>query len=257
MRSRCWGGAVSGTSVRGARARSWWRKVEQEFASPVGEGANPLPDGRAGWTAVGRPSLGFQRLHQATPAQASDEIERDSQLQQVSSIESMGVHKVRQQTVCAATDLAPHALNPDAVVAVGCAGPPLVGAPTNQRIGCSAFRVWAAVWQGKAATWKGDCFGVLLDGIGKVLYNDHVVGTPPLVVKLASSKSRREVSSFLPQWCVIIPPLACSVKSGRSQYPFLAAQSVWPYTLCFPLPVQAQSFYLAGIGLISTKESGL
>ena len=174
-------------------------KVEQEFASPVGEGANPLPDGRAGWTAVGRPSLGFQRLHQATPAQASDETERDSQLQQVSSIESMGVHKVRQQTVCAATDLAPHALNPDAVVAVGCAGPPLVGAPTNQRIGCSAFRVWAAVWQGKAATWKGDCFGVLLDGIGKVLYNDHVVGTPPLVVKLASSKARREVSSFLPQ----------------------------------------------------------
>ena len=63
-------------------------------------------------------------------------------------------------------------------------------------------------------TRKGDCFGVLLYRIGEVLYNDHVVGTPPRVVKLASIEPQWEVSSFLAQLSAIIPAYVCSVKSG-------------------------------------------
>ena len=49
----------------------------------------------------------------------------------------------------------------------------------------------------EVSAWESLCFGVLLDGIGEVLYNDHACRTPPLVVKPTSSKPQREVLFFL------------------------------------------------------------
>jgi hypothetical protein len=77
---------------------------------------------------------------------------------------------------------------------------------------------------GGALTRKGDRCGVLLYRTGEMLYNDHDLGTPPLVVGLANLGTRRGVSSFLAwmcaisKWrttywrCAIIPVYARSVK---------------------------------------------
>ena len=46
-----------------------------------------------------------------------------------------------------------------------------------------------------------------------MLYNDHVVEIPPLVVGLPAY-ARREVSSFLPGFATIIPVDVLSVKFG-------------------------------------------
>jgi len=45
--------------------------------------------------------------------------------------------------------------------------------------------------------------------------------------------------------------------SWASWYPFLADQALWPFTLCFPSSLEAQLFYLAEVGPISVRESGL
>jgi len=117
------------------------------------------------------------------------------------------------------TDLASNPLNHDEVGYVHCAGPPLVGAPADQTVGSLTFGMRTSLGDGKAMTRKGDCFSVLLYRIGEVLYNDHVVGTPPRVVKLASIEPQWEVSSFLAQLLAIILPYACSVKPGSSRGP--------------------------------------
>jgi hypothetical protein len=50
-------------------------------------------------------------------------------------------------------------------------------------------------------------FDVGFDGTGKVLYNDHVLGTPPLVVGPGSCEIRREASSFLPGFAPLSPSI--------------------------------------------------
>jgi hypothetical protein len=52
-----------------------------------------------------------------------------------------------------------------------------------------------------------------------VLYNDHVLGTPPLVVGPGSCETRREVSSFLPDFAPLSPsmpfPSSCATRAGE------------------------------------------
>jgi hypothetical protein len=106
----------------------------------------------------------------------------------------------------------------------------LVGAPADQAAGGLAVGMRAAVRDGEALTGEGNGFDVLLYRTGEVLYNDHDLGIPPLVVGLANLGTRRGVSSFLAQlftnrWCAtcwrhtIIPAYACDASGallGRS-----------------------------------------
>jgi len=165
--------------------------VQQEFARSVGEGAEPLPDGGQGWASIG------QLFHQAAKALTSDDVEGDGVLQQADGVVPVGVQEVRKQAVGTAADLASDPLDPDVVVIVRRAGPAPVSAPTDQRAIGLALRVGTTARDRKVTARKGLCFGVLLDGIGEVLYNDHACRTPPLVVKPTSSKPQREVLFFL------------------------------------------------------------
>jgi hypothetical protein len=61
--------------------------------------------------------------------------------------------------------------------------------------------------QGKNATTGAGDVDVGFDGTGKVLYNDHVLGTPPLVVGPSSFETRREASSFLPGSAPLSPSM--------------------------------------------------
>jgi hypothetical protein len=69
------------------------------------------------------------------------------------------------------------------------------------------------------ATRKSEGFGVILCRTRKVLYNDHIFGTPPPVVGLASVEPLWEVSSFLTRLYAIIPTDVCSVKRKWSRCP--------------------------------------
>ena len=60
-----------------------------------------------------------------------------------------------------------------------------------------ALRVGTAVRDREVTAQERLCFGVLLDGIREVLYNDHACRIPPLVVRPTSSKPQREVLFFL------------------------------------------------------------
>ena len=79
----------------------------------------------------------------------------------------------------ATAGLAPNPLDQDVVVDGVCAGPASVGAPTDQATGGLAVGMRAHGGEREAATGEGDGFGVLLHRTGKVLYNDHELGTPP------------------------------------------------------------------------------
>ena len=230
------------------------QEVEQEFACAVGEGSDPFPGGGAGRAQAG------QLIHQAVPPLTYDEIEGDGILQQADHVAPVGVQEVRQQAMRATTDLASNPLNSDEEIDVPCEGMPLVGTPADQTIGGLTLGVGTTLGDGKAMTRKGDCFGGVLDGIGEVLYNDHVVGTPPRVVKLGSLEPLREVSSFLAQLLAIIPPFRLFRQAWQlswpSWYSFLADQSAWPFALCLPSPLEAQLFYLAKVGPVSVRESG-
>ena len=140
-------------------------------------------------------------------------------LQHADHVAPVGVQEVRQQAMRATTDLASNPLDFYEKIDVPCEGMPLVGTPADQTIGGLTLGVGTTLGDDKAMTRKGDCFGVVLDGIGEVLYNDHVVGTPPRVVKLVSIEPLREVSSFLAQLLAIIPSFACSVKPGSPRGP--------------------------------------
>jgi hypothetical protein len=157
-------------------------------------------------------------------------------LQQTDHIMPIGVQKVGQQAVRVAADLAPHSLDQDAVVDVAGAGRALVLAPANQATAGLTVGMRTGVRDGEAATWEGDGFGVLLYRTGEVLYNDHVFGTPPLVVGLSNLETRRGVLSFLTRmdaaskrrttcWRrAIIPVSAPPVKLGCG-YDFLLSLS--------------------------------
>ena len=74
------------------------------------------------------------------------------------------------------TDLAAEPLNPNAVDGDGFASPAQVYAPANQRASGLAVGVRATGWDWKGMPKKGNGFGVIFDGTGKMQYNDHVVG---------------------------------------------------------------------------------
>ena len=75
-----------------------------------------------------------------------------------------------------------------------------------------AIGMRTTVRERKNATLNLNSFEIFFDGTSEMMYNDHVVGTPPLVVRLVSSESRREVSSFLPRYAAIILPNTPAVK---------------------------------------------
>jgi hypothetical protein len=166
------------------------QEIEQQVACAVGEGSHPLPDGGDIRARMGQP------VHQPLPTQTRDQVEGDDVLEQVDYVMAMGMQEVGQQAVGATTGLAPNPLHQDAVVHDAGAGRARVGAPADQAT--TGLAVWTGVWDGEAATRKRDGFGVLLHRTGKVLYNDHELGTPPsFVVGLGNLETRREVSSFL------------------------------------------------------------
>ena len=140
-------------------------------------------------------------------------------LHQINRIASIGLHKVRQQTVRVPTHFAPNPLDQDSVADVSCAHAARVGSPTDQTIAALTFRMGTFLGNRELSTRKRAGFGVLLYRTGEVLYNDHIFGTPPPVVQLASIESHWEVSSFLTRLYAIIPTNVCSVKLERSRFP--------------------------------------
>jgi hypothetical protein len=190
--------------------------VEEQVTGTVGEGGHPLLH-RGG----GRPP-GILRLHlahQPPPAQTREKIERNHLLKQRDDKMPMGVKKVGQQAVRAATGLAAYSLDAEPVVDFSAERPTLVGAPADQRTRGLAARVRTAIWQGKGTALRQECCDVFFDGTEKRLYNDHGLGTPPLVVWPASRDTRREVSSFLLQVSAIILASVNSVKPERPPGP--------------------------------------
>jgi hypothetical protein len=168
------------------------QEVEQQVARAIGEGSHPFPDGGDIRTGIGQP------VHQALPTQAHDQVEGNNVLEQVDYVMAMGVQEVGQQAVSAVAGLASNPLHQDAIVHVAGAGRARVGAPADQAAVGLTAGMRAGVRDGKAVTGEGDGFGVLLHRTGKVLYNDHELGTPPsFVVGLPNLETRREVSSFL------------------------------------------------------------
>jgi hypothetical protein len=184
--------------------------IQQELAHAVGKGAHPLADRRAGRAGP------RQFVQQALPAPALDEVKSHDPVQQSEHEMAMGMQKIGQQTVGPAAGLAAQPLDADSVVDFFCSGSSFVGAPTDQRTAGLAVGVRTIVWQLKRATLGEACSDVFFDGTGKGLYNDHMLGTPPLVVRPPSTEPRREVSSFLLKVPAIILAPVDSVKPARS-----------------------------------------
>ena len=211
------------------------QEIEQELARAVGKGGDPFPNSRASRVQTREP------VHQATDAQPGDEIEGDDVLQQRDHVMPIRVQKVRQQAMRATTDLAPNPLDQDVVGDVAGAGPSLVGAPTYQAIAGPAVGVRTGVRDGEAATGEGNGVSVLLYRTGEVLYNNHVLGTPP------SSWSGSRISGhdgrcrpfwsrcMLPANSVPLSPflfiLSSSVVVMTPFYHPLAVHPIWPLTL--------------------------
>jgi hypothetical protein len=190
--------------------------IQQQVTCTVGEGGHPLLHRGGGRSAVIlRPHL----AHQLSPAQTSEKIERNHLLKQRDDKMPMGVKKVGQQAVRAATGLAAYSLDAEPVVDFSGECPTLVGAPADQRTPCPAVGVRAALRYGERAALGENCGDVFFDGTEKRLYNDHELGTPPLVVWPPSRDPRREVSSFLLKVPAIISIAAGSVKPEQSPGP--------------------------------------
>ena len=204
--------------------------VVQEVSCPIGEGSDPLSN--SGDIRARRGQL----LHQSVPTQTRDQVEEDDALEQANHIVPVGMQKVGQQAVRAAAGLAPHPLHQDAVFDIAGAGRALVGAPADQATADLALRIRAGVWDGEAAAGEGDGFGVLLHRTGKVLYNDHELGTPP------SSWSGWEISRHdgrcRPFWLGWVLSTSNAPPAGGaplSPFPSLPSRSVVvtaPFCLC-------------------------
>jgi hypothetical protein len=204
------------------------QEIEQQMACAIGEGSYPLPDGGDIRSRMG------QSFHQPLPTQTRDQVEENNTLEQTNRIVAMGMQKVGQQAVGASADFAPHPLDQDAVVHNAGAGPALVGAPADQAAVGLTVEMRAGVRDSKVVTGEGDGFGVLLHRTGKVLYNDHELGTPPSSwFGPANLETRWEVSSFL-AWIgafnkrratcwrrAIIPVSTSPVKLGCAYAPLL------------------------------------
>jgi hypothetical protein len=119
--------------------------------------------------------------------------------------------KVGQQAVGSTADLAANALDADAIFGFLGDSIAFVKAPAEQHIDGLAVGMGTTIRNSKNVTTSVDGFNVFFDGTGRMLYNDHVVEIPPLVVGLAAC-TRREVSSFLSGFATIIPVDVLSVK---------------------------------------------
>jgi hypothetical protein len=117
-------------------------------------------------------------------------------LEQAHHVVPVGMQEVRQQTVRVAADLAAHPLDQDGVVDITRARRSRVGAPADQAAHSLTVGIRTAVRDGEAATGEGNGIDVLLCRSRKVLYNDHVLGTPPRG-RTAKSRDTAGVSSFL------------------------------------------------------------
>jgi hypothetical protein len=89
---------------------------------------------------------------------------------------TIGVEEIRQQTVRATTGLTPHPLDADVVDEVARACQPRIGSPADLAV--PGLAVGTANRNLKAATGEGDSFSVLPHRTGKMVYNDHSLGTP-------------------------------------------------------------------------------
>ena len=117
------------------------------------------------------------------------------------------MEKVGQQAVSSTTDLAANTLDANAIVGFSSGRSSFICTPADQRTNGLAVGVRTTLRHSKNAATGASDFDVCFDGTGKVQYNDHVLGTPPLVVWPGSSASRREVSSFLPCFAPLSPSM--------------------------------------------------
>jgi hypothetical protein len=189
--------------VEGGQVRE--QAVRQQMACPVGKGADPCADGGVGWA-------GRQPVHDAAPTQSHQEVQVHGLLQEAEHVVPVRVQEVREQAVRATAGLAAHALDGDGDVSVPQAGPAGVEAPADQAAGGPAGWMETALGERKDTLLGLHSKGVIFDGTGEVLYNDHTLRTPLCVGELASNAPRREVSSFLSRFPAIIPVAADSVK---------------------------------------------
>jgi len=172
--------------------------IQQQVAGAIGERGDPLPHRRSG----GSPAA--KARHQGSPAQAGQQVEGNAVLQPGSDELTVGMKKVGQQAVGSPADLAADALDGDSVAANPERCPTHVGAPPDQAAGRLAVGVWTVCGKRENATVGVNRLDVFFDETGEVLYNDHVLGTPPLVVGPASCEPQWEVSLFLPRLVAII-----------------------------------------------------
>jgi hypothetical protein len=184
------------------------QSLQQQVAGAVGEGGDPLPYRRAG----GSPAA--KALHEGSPAEAGQQVERNAVLQPGNDEMAVRVKKVGQQAVGSAANLAVNALDRDSVAANPERRPTPVGAPPDQVAGRLAIRLRTARGEREDADVGVNRIDVSFDETGEVLYNDHVLGTPPLVVGPASCEPQREVSLCLPRLVAIILADASSIKPG-------------------------------------------
>ena len=110
-----------------------------------------------------------------------------------------------------AADLATDALDADEIIFSLCARPTRICTPTDQGIRCAALGMGTSIWQSERLAWKGNGGDILFDGAGKVMYNNHALGTPPSVVGPGSLHTMGGVV-LSTRFCPIIPVNAFSVK---------------------------------------------
>ena len=147
------------------------------MSGPVGKGPDPFSHGFRGWSGFG------QLVHQPAEAQTDDEIEPDHPVQQLKHVMTVGMQKVRQQTVGATTQPTADPLNAQAVSFRSGAGPAVVSAPADQAVSGLTVRVRTSFGQFEGTSWAGLGLGVLFDGKRKMDYDDHAMETPSRVVE--------------------------------------------------------------------------
>ena len=187
--------------------------VKEQVTGAVGERANPLAHGGVSGAILG------QHAQQAPPTEADEQVEGGHLLQESDDETAVGMEKVRQQGVGTAARFAADALDGQPIVNLPGDGRARVSAPPDQGTAVLAVGMRTTLRYGERTALDENCDDVFFDGTEEWLYNDHELGTPPLVVRRPSIEPRREVSSFLLKVPAIIPIAAGSVKPERSPGP--------------------------------------
>jgi hypothetical protein len=152
---RGWSGQLG---LRGQLEQEPGQGGQQQVSGPIRKGSDPLSHRFWGWTGFG------QLVHQAAEAQTDDEIQPDHPLQQLKHVLTVGMQKVRQQTVGPTTQPATDPLNAQAVSFRFGAGPAVISAPADQTVNRLTVRVRTPLWQLDHPSWTGFGLGVLFDG---------------------------------------------------------------------------------------------